>query len=233
MSLHRRSVIGALVLLSCVAAACSSSKDGSSPPAARTDGQAPSHAPPLPDISKLVPSVQRQITTQQEVLTRTLESPTSTLIERANAYGQLARLLMAAQLPDAAEATFLQAQQLDPSDYRWPYYLAQLARAKGDLPKAAGLFERVLQLKPDDVDSLVWLGDVSLAAGNPDAAEPAFARALQVNPASVSARFGAGRTALARGDNRKAVEYLEEVHQDESEGDRRALPVVDCVQRAR
>ena len=202
--------IGVLPLAALIAAGCSRSDDGTTAKSAAVS-QPATQAAPLPDLSKLVPSVQRQITTQYQVLTRTLADPTSTIIERANAYGELARLLMAAQLPDAAGDTFLNAQTLNPSDYRWPYYLAQLARAKGDLPKAASLFERVLQLKPDDIDTLVWLGDVSLAAGNPDAAEPAFARALQLNPGSVSARFGAGRTALARGDNRKAVEYLEEV----------------------
>ena len=202
--------IGVLPLAALIAAGCSRSDDGTTAKSAAVS-QPATQAAPLPDLSKLVPSVQRQITTQYQVLARTLADPASTIIERANAYGELARLLMAAQLPDAAGDAFLNAQTLNPSDYRWPYYLAQLARAKGDLPKAASLFERVLQLKPDDIDTLVWLGDVSLAAGNPDAAEPAFARALQLNPGSVSARFGAGRTALARGDNRKAVEYLEEV----------------------
>jgi tetratricopeptide (TPR) repeat protein len=167
----------------------------------------------LPDISKLVPSVQAQITAQHDALTRVLATPGTTLIERANASGELAKLLMAAQLPDGAEKAFLQAQSLNPSDYRWPYYLAHLARSQGDLPKAAGLFQRVLQLKPDDMDSLVWYGDVSLAAGKPELAEPSFARALELDPQSVSARFGAGRTALAKGDNRKAVEYLESVLQ--------------------
>jgi len=155
--------------------------------------------------------VQAQVTAQHEVLSKTLANSSSTLIERSNAYGEFGKLLMAAQLPDAAESAFSNAQTLNPSDYRWPYYLAHLARSQGDLPKAASLFERVLQLKPDDMDSLVWLGDVSLASGRIDAAEPAFARALQLDPQSVSARFGAGRTALAKGEHQRAVEHLEEV----------------------
>ncbi len=170
-----------------------------------------SAAPALADLSKLVPSVQDQIRGQHDALLRTLANPSTTLIERANAYGELAKLYMAAQLPDAAESTFTHAQSLNPSDYRWPYYLAHLARSQGDLAKAAGLFERVLQLEPDDMDALVWLGDVSLAAGKPEIAEPAFQRALQIDPNSVSARFGAGRTALAKGEHQKAVQYLEEV----------------------
>ncbi len=168
-------------------------------------------AAPLPDISKLVPSVQKQIADQHDWLVKTLARSDATLIDRANAHGELGKLFMAAQLPDAAEAEFVAAQSLDGSDYRWPYYLAHLARSKGDLPKAAELFQHVLQLRPDDMDALVWFGDVSLTAGKPEVAEPAFAHALQIDANSVSAKFGAGRTALATGDHRKAVEFLEDV----------------------
>jgi tetratricopeptide (TPR) repeat protein len=203
-------LVGVSLLAATVAAACSSDRTGSVPaeePARSTSPQ----APPLPDISRLVPTVRAQITERHAQLARVLATPSSTAIDQANAYGDLGRYLMAAQLPEAADAALRNAQSLNPSDYKWPYFLAHLARTQGDLPKALGLFERVLQLKPDDMDSLVWLGDTSLAAGRPDAAEPAFARALQLDPNSVSAKYGAGRTALAKGDNATAVRYLEEV----------------------
>jgi tetratricopeptide (TPR) repeat protein len=203
--------LGALIVAALVLVSCSSSTGPASSGSQVSSGSPTAPPAPLPDISKLVPTVQAQISRQHEALASILASPSATVVERANAFGELGKLLMAAQLPEGAEANFMNAQKLDPSDYRWPYYLAQLARSQGDLPKAAALFERVLQLKPDDMDSLVWLGDVSLAAGKPEVAEPAFAHALQLDPGSVSARFGAGRTALAKGDNRKAVEYLEEV----------------------
>jgi tetratricopeptide (TPR) repeat protein len=200
-----------VLLAAALGGACTSQAPATTGGAKTTSEEVAADAPPLPDISKLVPSVQAQIRAQHDELTRTVGDRTSTLIERANAYGELAKLLMAAQLPDAAQANFSTAQSLNPSDYRWPYYLAHLARSQGDLPQASTLFERVLQLKPDDMDSLVWLGDVNLAAGRVDAATPVFARALELDPSSVSANFGAGRAALAKGDHRKAVEYLETV----------------------
>ena len=165
----------------------------------------------LPDLSKLVPSVQTQIRTQHAALTHTLDNRAASVVDQADAYGEFGKLLMAAQLTDATEACFQNAQSLNPGDYRWPYYLAQFYRTQGDLPKATALFERVLQLKPDDVDALVWVGEMHLSAGNLDAAERAFAKALELAPTSVSARFGLGRTARANNDNRKAVGYLEEV----------------------
>lgn len=204
-------VLGAPLLAAAVGAACSPDRSGGAATTATARDSASSQAPPLPDISRLVPTVQAQITARHAELTRVLASPASTVVDQAAAYGELGRYLMAAQLSEAADVAFRNAQTLDPSDYRWPYFLAHLARTQGDLPKAGRLFERVLQLNPDDMDALVWLGDVSLAAGRPDAAEPAFARALQLDPNSVSAKYGAGRTALAKGDNATAVRYLEEV----------------------
>jgi tetratricopeptide (TPR) repeat protein len=212
--LSRRAFVPLCLCAFVFVSACSSSKPAAR--AAQSGGSQSAAQPgtqpiPLPDLSKLEPTVQAQLRAQQDVVTRTLDNRAASVVDRSRAFGDMGRLLMAAQLPEAAQANFTSAQALDPSDYRWPYYLAQLARSQGDLPRAASLFDRVLQLKPDDIDTLVWLGDTDLSAGRADAAEPLFARALQLDSKSVSARFGLGRTALARNDNRKAVEYLEEV----------------------
>ncbi len=203
----RGSLASAALCAVCLSSACSSPASKATAPAA----DAASNAPALADLSKLVPTVQAQIAAQHAALVKTLATPGATVVDRASAHGELGRLYMAAQMPEAAVASFTLAQSLDPSDYRWPYYLGQLARSQGDLPKASGFFDRVLRLRPDDVDTLVWYGDLDLAAGKADLAEPMFAKALQLEPQSVSARYGAGRAALARGDNKKAVEMLEDV----------------------
>jgi len=200
---------GRLVVL--LAAALLAGRCASPHGAPSSSGSAGPQPVSLPDLSKLVPTVQTQIRNQHEALTRTLENRGASVVDRADAFGELGKLLMAAQLSDSTETCFLNAQSLNPGNYRWPYYLAQYYRTQGDVQKATTLFERVLQLKPDDVDALVWLGEMRLSAGNPDAAQAVFAKALELSPSSVSARFGLGRTALAKGDNRKAVDYLEEV----------------------
>jgi tetratricopeptide (TPR) repeat protein len=210
-----RAALGGSIALSALLAGCAPSSPDKTPAAATAAGNQPATPPqaaaPLPDLSKLEPSVQVQIRAQHDAVVRAFDSRAASVVDRANAVGELGKLFMAAQLPDAAESNFRSAQTLDPADYHWPYYLAQLARNQGDLPKASALFDRVLQLKPDDIPTLIWSGDVNLSAGSPDAADKAFARALVLDPNSVSARFGLGRTALAKNDNRKAVEYLEDV----------------------
>ena len=79
--------IGVLPLATLIAAGCSRSDNRTTAQSAAV-GLPATQAAPLPDLSKLVPSVQRQITTQHQVLTRTLADPASTIVERANAYGE-------------------------------------------------------------------------------------------------------------------------------------------------
>ncbi len=165
----------------------------------------------LPDLSKMAPSVQKQLREAHASLSANLENRQTAIPALADAYGRLGKILTAADYPDAAEPCFLNARMLAPDDYRWPYYLAHHHRKRGELDKAGRFFSIAIELRPDDVDTLVWLGDVALAQGRPDEAEPRFARALSLEPASLSARFGLGRAALARQEYRRAVEYLEEV----------------------
>jgi tetratricopeptide (TPR) repeat protein len=159
----------------------------------------------------MAPSAQAQIRKAYDALERARAGRDTGAADLSRAYGELGKLLMAAQYPDASEACFLDAQTLDPSDFRWPYYLAHVYRTGGDLARARGSFERALALQPDDVAALVWLGDTYLSVGQIDAAESQFKKALALDDRSLSARFGLGRAALARNDYRRAADYLEEV----------------------
>jgi tetratricopeptide (TPR) repeat protein len=158
----------------------------------------------------MAPSAQKQIRDQYASLQQTIANHRN-VVELSRAYGQMGKLLMAAQDYDPAEAALLDAQSLDSSEFRWPYYLAHLYRAQGDIGKSTALFERALQLNPDDPAALVWLGNAYLSSGRPDTAQPEFEKALALVPGSLSARYGLGRTALARNDPRRAVTYFEEI----------------------
>jgi tetratricopeptide (TPR) repeat protein len=127
----------------------------------------------------------------------------------ADAYGEMGKLLIAAEYLDAAEACFANAQALAPADMRWPYYLGHVYRFKNDPAKAAAAFEHALALQPDHVPSLLWLGEMHLAQNHPEAAEPLFTRALSLQPRAADARFGLGRVALARQQYAQAVAHLE------------------------
>jgi tetratricopeptide (TPR) repeat protein len=208
---------GLALVCALLACACGRSTEpaNSQDPAAAAVPKTPDGRPlgqvALPDLSQMAPSAQTQIRERFAVLTRTIDNRSASVVDLSTAYGEMGKLLMAAQYADVAEACFLNAQTLDPSDFRWPYYLAHIYRSAGEVDKSRALFERALQLRPDDVAALMWLGDTYLAAGQPDAAEPQFAKALSLEPTSVSARYGLGRVALAKSDPARAVKYLEEV----------------------
>lgn len=163
----------------------------------------------LPDLSRLESSVQTQIRERYAALQRLQESPSPPPAALSEAYGEVGKVLMAAEYTDLAEPFVLNARTLAPTDHRWPYYLAHIYRMRGLLPQAMEAFNETLARRPDEVAALVWLGEMQLTAGQPDAAEALFGKALALEPQLQAARFGLGRAALAKKDHRAAVDHLE------------------------
>jgi len=163
----------------------------------------------LPDLSHAAPSVQQQLRDVYASLQKKVDGTSTPTDQLALAYGQMGMLFLAAEYREEAEAALLDAQTFNPRDARWPYYLAQLYKTRGEAPKSAAAFARALELQPDDVPTLVWLGDARLDEGKPDEAEPLFSKALGLQPRSVAAQYGLGRVALAKQDYARAVSYLE------------------------
>jgi tetratricopeptide (TPR) repeat protein len=192
--------------------ACSPSQDrpSSSTPSSTGRTQRPSLRPvSLPDLASTGESARAQIRERYESLRQKIDNTEIPALELATAYGDLGKVLAAAEYFDAAEPCFLNAQALQPTEIRWPYYLGQLARSRNEPAKAVPFFEQSLRLQPDDVPSLIWLGEMHLKQNRPDAAEPLFTKALSHQPQSAAALSGLGRAALAKRDYARAVTSLE------------------------
>ena len=193
-----------VVLIALVSIACSSENQKTAP-----SGRPALRNVSLPDVASASPDVQQRLRERYAALTRTIEdaqSPASTL---ANAYGEMGKLLLAAEYFDAAEACFANAGTLAPSEMRWPYYLGHAFRRGNRNEQAAEAFTRALTLKPDDVPSLVWLAEIRLASNRADEAQRLLDSARAIEPQSGAALYGLGRAALARQDYVAAVKYLE------------------------
>ena len=193
-------------------AACSSRTDA--PPASVQQSKPPDRKAlrtvTLPDLSRAASTVQTQLRDQSAVLSAAMQSSGTTDADLGRAYGEMGKLLMAAEFREAAEPCFLNAEALAPAEIRWPYYLAHLSKLRGNPAGAREGFERAHQVAPDDVPTLVWLGNAYLDEGRASDAEPMFARALSLQPRLIAALFGMGRVALAKQEYARAVDYLEQ-----------------------
>lgn len=162
----------------------------------------------LPDFSSAGAAVRAQVESRRTAVREAARRPDDQS-SLATAYGELGKVLMAATFFAPAEDCFLNAQQLAPSDVRWPYYLGHVFKSRGPIEQSARWFEQARQLAPNDVATLAWLGDAYLSLGRLEEADPLFGRALALNAESSAAHFGAGRVALARRDFDAAVARFE------------------------
>ena len=210
--IRRAVVVTAIATAWVLGAGCTPSDMPSAEPAASGEtSPAPATLSPvaLPDLSPLAESVQRQLRERYASLAKTLETANASPSEKAAAYGELGRLLMAAKFHDEAASCYSHAEALAGDDMRWPYYLGHAYLRKPDRTRAAAAFERASKLAPANATNFVWLGETYLDDGRLDAAGQAFDRALSLEPQSAAALFGAGRVALARQAYREAVQHME------------------------
>src|SRR5207244_9678706 len=110
----------------------------------------------LPDLSRLDASVQAQVRERYDRLTRAMDDRSTPVEALAAAYGEFGMVLQAAEYFDAAEPSYLNAQTLNREDVRWPYYLANLYKSRGETDKAEAALKRALDLQPNDLATLIW-----------------------------------------------------------------------------
>ena len=209
------------LLLACILVAslasgtgCSRQSEKAPSPAAATATPAPAPGSlaqvSLPDLASVAAPVQQQIRGANEALSLSLADGSASDPARAQSYGELGNLLLAATFFDEAILCYRHAEALQPGDARWSYLRAHANLRKGDRAAAAQTLEHTLSVQPDYVPALVWLGDTYLDLGQVEQAQAAFSRALTRQPDSAPALFGAGRAALARRSYDEAVRHLEQ-----------------------
>jgi len=200
--------LGAVMCALVVPAACGrDTPNASSVDAGHTPRETLRETPP-PAMAGVEMSLQERIRASYASLTSTQRSPASDA-DLGRVYGQVGKLLLAAELYDQAEPHLLNAASLEPGELAWPYFLAHAYRLTFQSDKAIARFEDVLRLKPDHVPALVWLGTMHVDNGRADLAEPLLTKAVSLEPRSAAALFELGKAALAAGDSARAVMHLE------------------------
>ena len=205
-----RVLLGAVTCVLVAIAGCRPSEQTSQPAtgsAVTASSSLRDTKPPL--MSGVEPSLQERLRASYASLESVRNTKTTSEVERGRAYGQVGKLLLAAELYEQAEPYLLNAKVLEPAELAWPYYLAHAYRLKFQPDKALPFFEEVLRIKPDHVPALVWLGTLRVDEGRADLAEPLLAKAVSLEPRSAAALFELGKAALAAGDPARAVTQLE------------------------
>jgi tetratricopeptide (TPR) repeat protein len=157
--------------------------------------------PPSLDATGLDPAV---VAAVEEARAKVRESPRS-----AEAWGRLGMVLAVHDFRDKADVCLAEAEKLDPSEPRWPYYQALgallVADAEAGLPK----LERAVALCGDKYDApRVRLAELLLSQNRLDEAEVHFRHLLQDNPRHPRAQLGLARIFAQRGDRRASLEPL-------------------------
>lgn len=122
--------------------------------------------------------------------------------------GRLAMAYEVNGFPDAALASYAQAQALAPDDFSYPYFAALLLAKKGSLDAALASLDRALAIDPEYVPAWLWRGAWLLDEGHLDEAERAYRRADQLGAGS-PAVAGLAQVALRRGEPQRAAALLE------------------------
>lgn len=162
----------------------------------------------MPDLARLPAHVRDQVQERFRAVGE-LKARGASGEDLGRAYGALGLMLMAADYSDAGLASLEHAQHLMPSDMRWPYYVGQFHRDRGEREQAVVFLERARTLKPSDPPTLVSLGEAYLDLGRTADAQRVFGDASTRHAPSAAVLAGLGRTAIAQGEAARAVEHLE------------------------
>ena len=179
----------------------------------------------LPDLSGAAESVQQQIRDRSAALRSVADRPDAPPELLAAHFGEVGRLLAAAEYYDAAGICFANARALQPREMRWPYFLGHVSRLTNEPVTAAAYFEETLSRARDHVPAMVWLAEMHLASNRPGEARRVLERARALAPESAAVLSGLGRAALALRDHAAAVAHLEAALAREPEANRLRYPL--------
>ena len=161
----------------------------------------PASEPPAPPADALAEPL---LAERVQAATRTVrDTPDS-----AAAWGRLGEVYDANGYASPALACYARAAELDPRDWRWPYFAGLLLQPT-DPAAALARLSRAAELQPAHAALEFHLGSALYRAERFDEAERRFSRAIELDPACLNARLGLADVADSRGDPAAALAELE------------------------
>ena len=162
-----------------------------------------------PDLSKVAEEEKKQTIDIRKQISAYLESVTADDKAIALLYGDLGILYQAIKLDTHSEHCYINANVLDPGEFRWAYYLAYLTHNNGDLQKALQRYKNADRIKPGYAPLQYRLADIYLELNQLDKAETIFKELLHHKEMAAEANAGLGQVAYLKHDHESAIIYLE------------------------
>ncbi|MBS0263978.1 MAG: tetratricopeptide repeat protein, partial [Planctomycetes bacterium] len=144
-------------------------------------------------------------------------NPQSSATERGTAWGALGKVHLAYGFLESAAGCFHNAVALDPTDFRWSFYLAHACQLDGKSATALPAIERALQqmqydssaTPADELAGVLFLAEVQMQLNQPEEARDNLEAALQANPQCVFALVKLGQIASEAGESDLALDYYQ------------------------
>jgi tetratricopeptide (TPR) repeat protein len=127
--------------------------------------------------------------------------------QSASDWGRFGMVLFAQDLFEDCPAVFAEAERLDPTDPRWPYFHG-LALRFTQPDRAILLLERAASVAPDNFPVRLRLAEQYLKSDRTDEADGLFRRLLELNSSHPRALLGHGQILSRRGQWQEALAPL-------------------------
>lgn len=160
--------------------------------------RAAARRPPQVDLSDTYEEVADSIQTAREMV---LDAPRS-----ARRWGHYGMVLEAHAYHDAARRCFVQAERLDPQDYRWPY-LQAMTLAETDVQRAIACCRRSAALREDRLHVRLRLAQLLLETGKPSEAAQHLRIVRRERPDDPATLLLLARAAYRNGRLHEAVKW--------------------------
>jgi len=130
--------------------------------------------------------------------------------DRSGAFNLLGAMQLANNDPNAAQASFEEAEKLNPEGMVSRRYLAAIHETAGEIASAAARYESILADDPDATWAMAALGRIMLVREDYAAAAEFFRRALDAAPESANYRLGVAKAEAKLGNSDAAISMLED-----------------------
>lgn len=160
-------------------------------------------SPPPPQLAERLLAAfeprdrQRLLETYREALANPADSELN---------GRLAMLLHGFGQYELASTFYRRVGSIEPSNFRWPYYLGVAMTAIGREAEAIPALRRAVELAPDYLPAQLRLGKLLRTVGDWDEGGKVYRQVVEQHPDCARAHYGLGRVRFAQGETQAALQ---------------------------